>query len=950
MQKSWRLATLTIVAILFLTNLSAQYYSWVADAPTKWREIKRDSVSVIYPEKDEGTARRTLHYIEAVTPYINYGFDYPALKLPYVLHTENMSSNGLVMWAPKRIDFITAPNVDGFSMPWLKQLVAHEYRHAVQYNNISQKMVKGLSYVFGQQINILSLALIPTSIIEGDAVLTETQFSSYGRGLQPSFTMGYRALSDELLKHKNLDYWFCGSYLAAIPDHYELGYQMASYTDTKYGKNIWNSVTDLAARRPYYLITTHSALKNNYNTSQNRLLLETFTDLKRHWDSLPKNEDSNHILSRIDSTNFTTYSHPIALGGGKVLSLKSDYVKPNRFILFDSDNGEEQRISYIGSLSTRPTISDGGRVWWSEYRRSKLFNERVHSQLCYMDLDKGKCRTAKGYNNVLYPTAISGNTLAYVEYISTGEYSIVTTRDNKELERHKIAYPTEIHGLAWDSLSERLYFLATDDSGMWLGVLNEGRFEQLRPGAYITLSDLRAEDGVLYFGSIASGLDEQHKYIVATGEEYQISQSRYGSFDPSAPKDGVSYGTTYNRYGYHLSRNSGSIEIESTPSNLPKNVVNPERRKWNIFNIDTVTFSQVDSAYSIKERPSKRYRKGLNLVNFHSWLPVAINPFNLIEEQTISANWGATLLSQNVLSSAEGYLSYGWSASQGSLINTEWSYDGLGVNLDLSFNYGGDQLIYKSESQPLPEIKKYYSLSASATLPLYYQRGYYSRMLSLLAGWSYNNGAVADIESYQNGVSRYNNGINKLSFAAGFYNIAKLAERDFVTPWGISLSAGYSLNPTNREFSDLISTLATIYTPGFAPHNSLSLSLCYQTSMDGCLKFQSAALTPHGVDSYDIINDNYIATSLKYQLPIWYPDGGISQILYFKRIRLALGADYAQFNSGDSTQRLYSYGGNLTFDFNIFRTPSASTCAISLSLYQNNLNGIWFGCGLELPF
>ena len=38
----------------------------------------------------------------------------------------NFQSNGLVMYLPKRVEFLTSPAIDGYSMPWYKQLVAHD--------------------------------------------------------------------------------------------------------------------------------------------------------------------------------------------------------------------------------------------------------------------------------------------------------------------------------------------------------------------------------------------------------------------------------------------------------------------------------------------------------------------------------------------------------------------------------------------------------------------------------------------------------------------------------------------------------------------------------------------------------------------------------------------------------------------------------------------------------
>lgn len=67
---------------------------------------------------------------------------------------------------------------------------------------------------------------------------------------------------------------------------------------------------------------------------------------------------------------------------------------------------------------------------------------------------------------------------------------------------------SEIHGLAWDDATRGYYVIVTDDSGMWLGRIDGDGVHPVTEGAYITLSNLRAGGGRLYFGSIASGRDE----------------------------------------------------------------------------------------------------------------------------------------------------------------------------------------------------------------------------------------------------------------------------------------------------------------------------------------------------------------------------------------------------------------------------------------------------------
>ena len=218
---------MALAALLLAERAAAQYYTWGSDpAGLKWSRIRTPDVRIIYPDTAAAIADRTLFCIEKVKPCIGYGFRHPAMRIPFVMHPENFRSNGLVMWLPKRVEFLTSPAVESYAMPWYKQLTAHEYRHAVQYNNLNRGVIKALSYILGQQGSTIGLLYLPIWLLEGDAVMSETAMSSFGRGLQPSFTLEYRVLGRRLLDRRNPDKWFCGSYREYVPDHYQLGYQI----------------------------------------------------------------------------------------------------------------------------------------------------------------------------------------------------------------------------------------------------------------------------------------------------------------------------------------------------------------------------------------------------------------------------------------------------------------------------------------------------------------------------------------------------------------------------------------------------------------------------------------------------------------------------------------------------------------------------------------------------
>ncbi len=1027
---------IAIVALLGAYSASAQYYSWGAD-PTymRWRKLKGDKIDVIYPDTARTQGYKMMYYARAVQPTIDFGYRHGPMKIPFVIHPENFSSNGLVMWLPKRVEILSSPAVNSYSMPWLKQLAAHEYRHAVQYNNINRGFVRAFSYILGQQSSTIGLLFMPLWGLEGDAVLSETQMSSFGRALQPSFTMHYRAIGNPT-KERGYNKWFCGSYKEYIPDHYQLGYQITAYANTKYNENIWDKIVRYAVRNPYTFATTYVAMKKYYGTSTTKLFRETFADLNDYWQSLPYQPNTSTQLSAERKKGYTTFRYPQYIDKDMVLSLCETLDKPDAFVVTNSQTGKSRHIAYTGAVSSRPSEVVGGRVWWTEYRRSTLFAERVNSKLCYMDLKRGRTRTLNRMQKVLYPTPISEHELAWVEYAPSGVYSIVRgnpqPRHEEEYLRVDIPSDIEIHGLAYDNYTHALYFIATDDSGMWLGKVGRDRdIEHITQGAYITISDLRAKDGVLYFGSIQSGKDEVHCYDLRTSTEYRISGSTYGSFSPMPAEENKVLMTTYDRYGYHIAEQT--IKRDTLPkieySKLPINLVNPQRKKWNTVNLDTVRFIGADSMLAqakefgkvkrkggVKPLRDKRYNGAAHLFNIHSWAPVSYDPFSLSEEGALDFNLGATIMSQNILSTASGYLTWGWNAKEGDVFKGVFRYYGLGVNLSINATYGGTQQLYSAYTylynpmtgrynavlpggkeeyitnpitgkeelvlNEVPELGKYYNVGLMASLPLYFQAGYHTRFVQVSAGYNYSNGLVAKVDRLAveigkgtvNNIAKigYKEGVHLLQFGWGYQDQVRLAHRDFLPKWGQILSLNYALNPADNNFGHLVSVYGKAYFPGVAKHHSLSFAAVYQTSLKGFdredalsnLAFHSGRLVPRGFYTSEIENRNYVATSLNYALPIWYPDLGCA-VIQFKRVRLNLGFDYASFGSkkpfinGEEggiitkvrRQRIFSYGGDLSLDFNLFRMPEAATTSLTLSIYQpHGKKRPFVTVGFGLPF
>lgn len=990
--KRYIFATLLVLCGLFTTeSTTAQYYSWGVDSPQhRWKQMKTDSYRVVYPDTAANIASRMMFYLDTIKDDINYGYRYPAMSIPFVVHPENFNSNGLVMWMPRRVEFLATPSTNSYATPWVKQLVAHEYRHAVQYNNLNRGVFKALGYLLGQQSSTVSLLVMPLWVMEGDSVMTETEMTTFGRGMQPSFTLTYRAYGNVGEAFNNIDKWFSGSYKDYIPDHYQLGYLMSRHAYNRFGRILGDAMAEISTRRPYMVVSTSWTLNKLFAISETNLFYDTFYTLSNLWDKLPKEQSTTYIPAP-EPTSHTIYSHPQVTYDGDIVMLKEDLDYPTAFVRLDS-LGVERHIAYTGSISTRPALSKTGRLWWTEYRRSPLFDHEVHSMLCYMDLAEERPRYFSEYRNVLYPTPMDGHSLAWVEYTPDGVYTIVANGATDIDIRTSLPCGSEIHGMAWDDTTSSLYIIVTDDDGMHIARVVRGGTEPITRPSYSTLSDLRASGGKLYFGSIASGLDELHYYDIAEGKEYRISQSRYGSFNPMPYDENYVVATSYDKRGYLPVKQDMGDKREVVYAPHPPKMLLPKGREWNVVNLDTVRFTAADKERVATQTPPKRFSKFGHMFNIHSWAPASYDPYALVEEQYIAFNLGATIMSQNILSTTEGFLTYGWNQQEGSVWKGLIRYYGLGLNLWVRGTYGGQQHLhtvcyYDPIDKVLkfpdePKLGRYYSAAVGATLPILLQRGYHTRQLALSSVWNLSNGMKANVGNirYENGKITnfeklgFSEGVHQLSLGATFQDYVRQAHRDFLPPWGVVLQGSYTLNPTSKDMGHLVVGYGKIYTRGFAPHHSFSFEASYQNSFGGfqskevlsSLSFTSTRLLPRGFSSNEIMNKHYVATALNYQLPVCYPEVGLRGSFYIKRIRLNMGLDAASFynpkfhpvtgNIIETRTHIGSYGIDLGFDFTVLAMPEAATISAKFSLYRrmalNPFEGgdYYYSLSVGLPF
>ena len=979
-----------IFIILFTLGVSeanAQYYDWgPSPVNVKWRTIKTPDVKLIFPADFDAGARRVMWYLDTVRTHIDYGFRHGTMRTPVVMHTQNTQGNGMVMWAPRRIELLAAPAAT-YSEPWLKQLAIHEYRHNVQYNNLRRGLIRPLTWLLGEQIAFLPVGQFSIFILEGDATMAETEFSAFGRGLQPSWTMHYRAVggrnADGGSSRKSRqngavgsdtytgDYWFSGSFRDYVPNHYQLGYQMVRWSYDRLGNGVWDDVARYVSRNPQFIIPMTIGLERHYGLNETSLFRRTFADLNAFWDSLPKVEDSSKRIVTPENS-YTTYGWPQWLDDGTLIAFKNDLKGTNRIVRVDSSNGAEKVLAWTGQVSSRPVLANGV-LWWTEFRQSMLWDEKVNSSLCSYDLATGR-KTAHNRNvrygmtdeQILYPTPLPAGGMAYVTYDYSGRYSIV--RGNW---RSDLPPGIEVTGLAWDDTTRALYFIGLDDGGMFLGVVDSSGYERLTPSRHITIGDLRAGGGRLYFGSIVSGKDEAHCYDLATGTEYRLSESTYGSFQPSVPSvDGYVALTTYDRHGYHLAVQETSEAVVQKQRTLPVDLVNPPWKRWNVPKMDSLVYTESAAGRSAAEHRPRRFSRMLNIFQPHSWLPADFYPPAAISESDLTMNIGATVMSQSLLSDAVSWLSYGWNRTGGSMVRGGLTYKGLGPTLDVDFNWGGaPQTVYTAVPQWLSLTrKKQLSVTTRLSLPMIVSSGAWFGTLTPSAEYYYTNGLI--FKNLDNNTGELKHGVERVSLNLRYSGQTRMALSEFQPRWGFSARVGYVANPTNRDFRALWTASLGAWLPGFVRPHSLRVRAAWQQATgrsDAPFMFQMKEVFPRGA-RYEFSARRWRSGSIDYQLPLWYPEGGIPSLIYFKRIRVNLFADYAlweEFRSGNAGNgnggasvttknsawhRLYSYGGDIILDLSPLRLPGSNHFSATFTVAKpSDRTGVYFNFGLEMP-
>lgn len=933
-----RFTLLFALFVINFANVSAQFFQTGQD-PSKinWRQINSVNFQIIYPEEFEYEAQRVSYVLNKVYDYGSKSLKHKPDFISVLLHTNTVKSNGLLAWAPKRIELFTTPHQQIYSQDWLEQLSIHEFRHFVQIDKISSELPDLIKIILGQQAAaIVTGAYLPFWFLEGDAVVLETAISNSGRGRKASFSMEYRAQLIEKGKY-SFDKAYLGSYKDFVSDHYKLGYFMVGKTRELYGVEFWQDILNKTGKKPFSGNPLNSVFKLYSGVNSKNLYSLIFDSLKSKWQTeLNSRQIDSITLCSKKNKYYTNYLYPEFFNDSLIFAYRKSLVDIGHFVLIDS-NKKEKTILTPGYLLDESVSVHNNLIIWAERRPDLRWDHADKSVINVFNIDNN---FHQSFNTglKLFSPVVSPNLDCFltVETDSSNRFWLTIL----ELSTGKVLQRIENHdneyyiNPCWDETGEIIYTVCLNTKGKYLASVNikTGKKEQLTKETYANIKNPVFKNGQIYFSSDFSGIDNLYSLDIRNRNINEIVSAAYGSDYPTVSKTGDKLlFSNYSSDGYQLATFDLNSKLNKTSIeslNFRKNYL-AEKIAEQENGIPDFKFS--DSLYVT----SKKYPKFTGLFNFHSWAPVYID----INNNDVRP--GFSIFSQNVLGTAETELGYDYEiADKTGTWKLSFNYYGFFPEISSEFTVGNRASTYyqitntrnskneivKSDTSEVRFVWNEKTINLNIRTPLNFSAGKFNRLVMPEIKYTLNNSTSDSKVPSSFTVGNF----HALSYRLYFYNLLKSAPSRILPKWGQQVDIIYRDTPfAGKNLGSLFGMHSLIYLPGAFDNAGLKIYNGYQIKSFGKTQtFSNFVRNPRGYESYQ--NNKMYIFGVDYKIPLFNPDLSISKIAYIKRISTGLFYDYAWISAPaiDKNGIIYpnhktftknSMGVDLTTEINLFR-------------------------------
>ena len=982
------LSLITLLAV----SVSAwgQFYSSGTDPGNlHWYSVESPYYKIIYPEGADSLARTYARLLEQFRVPVSRTIDHLpqsgkwGKKMPVVLHTHNMFSNGSVGYAPVRMDFFTMPEAYGADpVAWPVQLAAHEPRHQAQLEKLeSTGLAKGLSYVIGQGAAPLAWVVYMAAVRgEGDAVAAETGLA-YGTRARTADFLGYMRVAFDQGDWRSMVRWSKGSYKYFAPDYYKAGYMLMGGTRYLYNRpSFTEDGLEIHVKKPW-LVAPYNYNKLIRDLS-GKSVNDSFQDVMHAFNDVWQADAAARApflnLTQVTSAESfpLTFSSPRWING-TLYALRDGYLRNRELVSIRG--GKVKALHRFSNHSSRLYYDPvRERLYWNESVPHPRWDLSGSSPVRYMDLKTHKIHDlAKGRRFFNPQPSPDGSRLSAAEYLTSGKTFLVvlSADDGSVLRSLEAPEGVQLTESAWQG--EEIYFAGISMGGYGIyRALPTGEWETVLAPSHQKLVNLESGDGFLEWVSDRTGVNELYRYTLADGRLTQLTSTRYGASD-FCRADEVMYCVSQTRDGKMV-------------FSFPMGALKPREAEFADLHSYTVEDALTEQERTLGPGPDfsqevalsapKRYHKLAHPLQFHTWLPAYVNAdavmnrsFDLTYE---NLSPGLTGFFQNTLGTLSGQAGFafhpnpdqekGWRSA----LHAKFTYTGLYPAIEGQLDFGdrrARQYNYTEIMTPgykgithTAALRDVPLLNASlrAYIPLATQKG------GLLFGfipqvkYTFTN-HVYGLDPMQFSTSRNVPGVSSFLSVSGimpedrnvFAQTLSLSARGYVMRptaksmvyprYGAGLEAGVSMRPwTLAHFRPVVFGYTYAYLPGLWRTQGLKLTGTIQRQL-GHAPFGdiSVAVLPRGFNSASnaFLYTNYTTqwkVTADYAIPIFLGDLSIPVLGYIRNFVLTPHADYL----GLGKDNLWSAGADLVADMGqIFFLSTDVKLGVSFSWLGGNV-------------
>lgn len=924
-----------LTLLLLVTSLCArsQYFLTGEDpAGLNWRQIVTADFQLIYPAEFEDKAKIMAGYFQKVYQIGSASLRHKPRKISVIFHTRTIRSNGLVGYAPKRMEIYTTPHQDILAQEWLRHLVLHEFRHVVQVDKISSQVPLIVKALLGEQgVALVTGLYLPFWFLEGDAVIAETALSNSGRGRDPSFLSEHRA---QLVEKGvfSFDKAYNGSFRDYVPDHYKLGYTLTGELRVRYGVDLWNNVIDRLARKPFSLNPMRRSLILQTGMSQEKLYHMVFDSLRTEWirqDTIYKPERFSVITKQVK--NFTSYRYNHILPSGNIVSLKSGYDQVPGFVLIEP-SGKETILVTPGEIFDESVSYRNHLLVWSENVPDLRWGHSGRSFIRIYDIEKRRIKTIvpdyKCFAPVISPNE---HNVAVVETDFSNNYylSVYSTEDGTLVKRYQTSGNNYLFNPVWKDNSCLFVILLTGD-GKRLALIDpfNGKTEQIDHQDIGDIRQLHRSGDRLFFISSYTAKNELFSIHPERGDIRREVSARFGVGYPAISSDGrYLVLSDYSANGFRLIRMETS-DIRPVPVqqitkgnyHLAEKLAAQEPGRVNFDSPDSSRYNSVP------------FKKTGDLFHFHSWAPFSF------EMDSWELKPGISFASQNKLGTSVTTMGYKWNNSEnGGKYYLRYEYTGFYPVMTLDAERGKRSSYFSQVTTVRDQVgnivkrdtsvKRFYwnqsDFSLDMRVPMNLTNGKYFRLLQPEIKYNFTK-----YGHRQSTPERFPNGtLQSLIGRIYYHQIMRKSFRDVQPDWGWIADISFRQSPAgDLELGKMFAARMRCYWPGFALTHGFTTTFGYQERKQGEYNYSDVIDIPFG---WPQSNSNKMAiAAARYSMPLFYPDLNAGKYLYLRRISAAFFYDYAralmrQYENNTYTGTLLfpmtSMGVEITADSNFMR-------------------------------